>query len=182
MMNPYQLQLLGLTTQLSKLLKVIAHSDPSAREMKKPLYDKYKTAVDDFYESSKEEITWNLLKAQIDTLPMLDQFQVDKDAISVILSKLTKDLEEKFVSAHQLTEFTQPPPSARPPRKKRPPKAPKKPVPAPEAALLMEMAQMDERQQKASQSLQRVIDAINKVSPEFFEKKILSNFDPKDLD
>ncbi|OGG96632.1 MAG: hypothetical protein A2527_03485 [Candidatus Lambdaproteobacteria bacterium RIFOXYD2_FULL_50_16] len=179
-MSPYQIQLLTLATQLSKLLKVIAHSDPSAREMKKPLYEKYKGAVDDFYHSVREEATWGVIKEAIDALPKLKQFQVEADAVRVILDKLTKDLEEKFVTKLELSELTRPAPGIRPPKK---PKPKIKPKPAPtDAELLIKLAQMDQRQQMATASLQKAIAAINKISPEFFEKKILSNLDPKELE
>ncbi|OGH00528.1 MAG: hypothetical protein A2600_01505 [Candidatus Lambdaproteobacteria bacterium RIFOXYD1_FULL_56_27] len=179
-MEPITLQLLTFANQLSKLLKVINHSDPSAASMKKPLYEKYKQALADFHDEVAELITWPELQRLLNGLPESPGYALDEVSGPVVLAKLKKDLQEKFVVPHQLTEFDSPQTrGTRPKPKAKPATPPKPPIVDPE--LLVQMAQMDERQQKATQSLQGMINAINKLGPGFLEKKILSAV-PKDLD
>lgn len=177
-MLPIQMQLLNLAQQLAKLLKVIHHSDPSAAAMKKPLYDKYKTALNDLYEEVSAQSGWAEVKRRLEELPGLPGWNFEAQTAQVVLDKLRRDLQEKFVTKQQLNELEPGPAPPRPPRK-RPPRAASKPPADPE--FLLKLAQMDERQAQASRSLQGLIAVINKLDPEFLEKKILSSA-PKDLD
>ncbi|MDT8448243.1 MAG: hypothetical protein RRB13_15220 [bacterium] len=177
-MSPIQIQLMALAQQLAKLLKVIQHSDPSAAAMKKPLYEKYKAALEELHDEWEGQLYWPELKRRLDELPQLPGWNLEEQTGGVVLDKLRRDLEDRMVPKQQLSELEPGPKPVGPPRR-RPPK--KRPAPAADPEFLLKLAQMDSRQAEASRSLQGLIDVINRLDPEFLEKKILSSV-PKDLD
>jgi len=175
MIEPIQIQLLTFANQLGKLLKVIHHSDPSAEAMKKPLYKKYQQALDEFFEMNQDMVPWGEMQRLVAGLRTMKEFTLDREIGSVVLRKLSKDLQEKYTEPHELTEFSKP--TSVPTRKAQRPKAApiRSTTPGPTPELLIQMAQLDKRQQQAANSLKGMIDAINRLDPLFLEKKILSS-------
>jgi len=175
MIEPIQIQLLTFANQLGKLLKVIHHSDPSAEAMKKPLYKKYQQALDEFFEMNQDMVPWAEMKRLVQGLRTLDEFTLDREIGSVVLKKLTQDLQDKYTEPLELNEFTAVPPRPRPKaQRQKSVVTPPKPT-GPDPELLIQMAQLDQRQQQAANSLKGMIDAINRLDPSFLEKKILSS-------
>jgi|APSaa5957512622_1039677.scaffolds.fasta_scaffold70341_1 hypothetical protein len=168
-MDSYQSDIVSLVAQLEKLMKVINHSDPSAKELKHLLYQKYQQNVTIVAERIKGRYLWEDIKKSIYGL-FNDEVLEFEDGIvrDKILKKLLKDFEEEFVSTPNWQEFSEPDPIQLKQRiRNRQLKKSRKQDQQNEASV-----KLSYRQRHAKGELQKVIDAINRIDPKKLEKKI----------
>ena len=100
----------ALAAILEKLLKVINHSDPSAKNMKVVLYDKYKVRLSELAQEVKESTSWSTFYAYLTDFFSGNSFSIDEESKEVVVNKLMKDFENEFIVKHELSEFSAPDP------------------------------------------------------------------------
>lgn len=100
----------ALAAMLEKLLKVINHSDPSAKKMKVVLYDKYKARLSGLAEEIKESASWSSFYTYLNELFSGDSLSIGEESREVVVNKLMKDFENEFIVKHELSEFSAPDP------------------------------------------------------------------------
>ncbi len=112
-MNPlsrFLIDIDALAAILEKLLKVINHSDPSAKNMKVVLYDKYKARLSELAEEVKQSSSWSSFYAYLNELFSGNSLSIGEESKNVVVKKLMKDFENEFIVKHELSEFSAPDP------------------------------------------------------------------------
>lgn len=100
----------ALAAILEKLLKVINHSDPSAKNMKVVLYDKYKARLSELAGEIKDTASWSAFYAYLTEMFSEDSLSIGEESRAVVEKKLMKDFENEFIIKHELSEFSAPDP------------------------------------------------------------------------
>jgi hypothetical protein len=100
----------ALAALLEKLLKVINHSDPSAKNMKVVLYEKYKTRLSELSAEIKQTTSWSVFYAYLNDLLSSDSLPISEESKETVVAKLMKDFESEFIVKHELSEFSPPDP------------------------------------------------------------------------
>ncbi|MBU2511754.1 hypothetical protein KJ966_10460 [bacterium] len=171
----------SLASQLEKLLKVIGHSDPSAERMKHVLYDKYKENLSDIAGDLKPLFSWSALLQYLNRLKISDNLLVSPEQRETIVNKMIKDFEGEFVLKHELSEFSAPNPvdTRQKERLKRIRKQIRNNRKSQEQIQtqnsLFEMVQFKNQQKTAKDSLNKLVKALNKISPQKLEVPINQN-------
>ena len=166
-MESYESDIISLASQLEKLMKVINHSDPSAKELKHQLHRKYQQNVAAVADQIKGRFQWDEIKKSIHALFKDEILDIDDGIIrSKILNKLLKDFEGEFISTPDWQEFSEPDPAQLKQRVQHR-KNKKAQRQQNDAAVTLSY-----RQRHAKSELQKVIDAINRLDPTKLEKKI----------
>ena len=179
-LTPYQKSFIVLAQQLEKLLKVIKHSDPTAKVMQKTLYSKYLSNVEQLARLLRGSYLWQDIRDYIESLQGNQGFPVDRDVQEIILKKLTSDLENQLTIKPEFSEFS---PVAKPRTRRKSKKIKAKNLPLKEMPRskdppiytrenLMEMVHLSQQQRKARADLRMIIERINQLDPERIEIKI----------
>lgn len=176
--NDFRNDLLTLSGILEKLLKVIRHSDPTAKSKQHLLYKKYQQKLQVITRRLKVSVSWETLQQTIKTLPTNSEFTVEKESTEVVLRKLLNDFEKEYVSKPVFQEFTASKGNGKPGKRKptRPKQMKPSPPPAPKEVYteesLGEMVRLTRKQLHARGELRKLVDAINRIGPENIEEKI----------
>ena len=101
-------QVISLALQLSKLLKVIRHSDPTAQSKTELLFKKYKENLAQVAKIYTNKMPWFEFQKMIQLLMDHPDLTLEKEEKSAIVTRLLKDFEEFFVHKPTLTEFEKP--------------------------------------------------------------------------
>ncbi len=104
----YKKQFIYLALQLEKILKVMKHSDPTAKNKKLILYEKYKKNLADLSKILEKEFLWQDVHKMIEKLQKDSVFPVAEDVLQLITDKLLHDFEKEFIKKPELTEFSEP--------------------------------------------------------------------------
>ncbi len=174
----FQNDILTLAAQLERLLKVINHSDPSAETKKHLLYDKYKSRLSGLSQRIKCQFSWAYLQDYLLELYKSNDITIDTEVKDIIFNKLLKDFENEFVSRHVLTELSPPEPTDS--RQKERIKSIRKRIRENRKSQkkvytrenLMEMVQLRNQQRDAKKSLDKLVNAINKIDSSDLETYI----------
>ena len=163
-----------LAMQLEKLLKVINHSDPTAASKKVLLYNKYQENLELLVNNLKIDYSWPELQSLIKEQPGIIA-KIEPENRTVVIQKITKDLEKYFIEEHVLSEFSTPAPS----KKKIKKTAVKNKAPVIDKykkhytkESILDMVQMTHKQVAARGILKQVIAKFNQMNPDRFESKI----------
>jgi len=179
-------EIYSLAAQLEKLLKVINHSDPTAKNKKLVLHEKYKRHLEVVAGAAKKHYRWDDVMRLINTTSNSADFPIAEDVNKIITKKLLKDFEDQFVSRYVLNEFTAPDPGdekqkerirrirnqIRTNRKNSEKKYTRD--------NLLEIVQLRDQQRCARKSLDKLINAVNKLNPEVLEAQIKQFIESKD--
>jgi len=178
----YEEEILSLAGQLGKLLKVIRHSDPSAEELKHLLYKKYQQRLADLVKKTKTQFEWIEFRDFVNDLLKNNKFSGFDDNNNVILNKLLKDFENKFVEKQVLTEFTPPDPEhirkiikSRQKNKSLSKNRPEETINY-QTDDIMEMIEYTQKRRQAKASLEKLVNAVKKLNPQSLEQKINATF------
>ena len=167
-------QVISLALQLSKLLKVIRHSDPTAQSKKELLFNKYKENLAQVAKVYCNEMLWTEFQKMIQLLLDHPNLTLEKEEKSVIVTRLLKDFEEFFVHKPKLTEFKKPDVKTvkyvdRSQRASKEKSSQKKMY---TRENIREMLIKTQRRRFAAAELKEVINKLNKLGPENLERKI----------
>ncbi|PCI27573.1 MAG: hypothetical protein COB67_08255 [SAR324 cluster bacterium] len=173
----FQKELLALANSLDKLLKVIHHSDPTAKSKQQLLYQKYQQRMLLLGKQLKQSFSWKEVCERLKELPKNSDFTASEESCDVIIRKLTKDFEKEFITKPVLQEFPSSP-SPKPRKKKAQPLKKKKPFPATPHQQhytqdsLMELIHFTKQQHQAKKDLLKLVEAIKRIGPDKIEQKI----------
>ncbi len=178
----YKDGLLALAGLLAKLLKVMGHSDPTAKAKQVELYQKYKANLKLYAQSAKNRWPWQDLLLYLRNLE--GELGSDFEVKETVRKKLIKDLSELMVPPAELPEFKEVAPPLRP----RFSKAQKEVLRAAKQRVEAEQAAFSPpppspptlRQTQGTASLLRLIQAINKVGPDAIEAQINKHYRKKE--
>ncbi len=158
-----------LATLLEKLLKVINHSDPSAKNMKVVLYDKYKARLSTLAEEIKEIFSWSVFYSYLNELFSNNSLSINEDSTETVVKKLIKDFENEFVVRHELSELSPPDPVDTRQRERirrirnQIRKNRRTQSNAPIGVDIIEMMQQKVQQKTAKSSLDKLVKAFSKI-------------------
>ena len=88
--HQYQQAVIGLAGVLGKILKVIVHTDPTAKTKQAELYAKYQTNVKLFAKNAKSKWPWASLLAFVRQLEQIEQLNLSAEDLEKVKQKLIK--------------------------------------------------------------------------------------------
>jgi len=181
-LQAYKTALLSLAGLLAKLLKVMAHSDPTAKGKQAELYAKYQANLRLFAHSAKERWPWQNLLEYLRSLE--EELGPDLDKRKVIKNKLVKDLSLLMVEKAAMPEFEAQPVQKQPPKPKKVTRPLRKKLVKQSVtdeqkqaeAEQMAQAMLDPKQMEGANQLRHLIDVINKIGPDALENQINKHY------
>lgn len=170
-------QLISLALQLSKLLKVIRHSDPTAKSKQELLFNKYKENLAQVAKLYCNQMPWSEFQKLIQLFLDQPDLSLEKEEKNIIVRRLIKDFESFFFKKPVLKEFDKPIDKLKSPytQKQRSvgsqsSKKEKKVIYTREN--IREMLIKTEQRRSAAADLKKIINKLNKLGPEILERKI----------
>jgi len=170
-------QLISLALQLSKLLKVIRHSDPTAKSKQELLSNKYKENLAHVAMLYCNRMPWSEFQKLIQLFLDQPDLSLEKDEKEVILRRLIKDFEAFFLKKPVLKEFDKPIGKIKAPltqiqRNTGTGSSRKEKRPIYTRDNIREMLIKTEQRRNAATDLKKIINKLNKLGPELLERKI----------
>lgn len=176
--NYHQENVCILASKLEKVIKVMKHSDPTAKSKKNVLYHKYRQNLNDIAEEFKQFYQWEDVKNFLEKTLHEYSSKIDGDNRDIIKKKIIGDFESEFIAKPVLKELKPPDPTLL--NKKVLSRKKKKAIKEKKAFSvekydrdkIMDMVKSTQKKRQGQLQLQSIINAIKKIDPEKIENKI----------